>query len=49
LLGLEPTRNSLRRIINLRLELMLGFEHTSQNLLLVGYFVLFYLDWVAAH
>ncbi len=41
LLGLGPTRNSLRRIINLRLELMLDFEHTSQNLLLIG-------DWYTA-
>ncbi len=36
-----PTRSSLRRIIDLRLELILDFEHTSQNLLLIG-------DWYTA-
>lgn len=40
-LGIMPTRNSLRRAIDLRLELMLDFEHTSQNLLLIG-------DWYTA-
>jgi hypothetical protein len=39
--GVGPTRNSLRRIVNLRLELMLDFEHTDQNLLLIG-------DWYTA-
>lgn len=36
-----PTRAFLRRIIALRLELMLEFEHTAQNLLLIG-------DWYTA-
>lgn len=36
-----PTRAFLRRIITLRLELMLEFEHTAQNLLLIG-------DWYTA-
>ncbi len=36
-----PTRSSMRRIINLRLELMLDFEHTSQSLLMIG-------DWYTA-
>jgi hypothetical protein len=36
-----PTRSSLRRIVNLRLELTLDFEHTDQNLLLIG-------DWYTA-
>ena len=31
-----PTRSSLRRIVALRMELMLDFEHTDQNLLLIG-------------
>jgi hypothetical protein len=36
-----PTRGSLRRIVKHRLELMLDFEHTEQNLLLIG-------DWYTA-
>lgn len=36
-----PTRASLRRAVSLRLELMLDFEHISQNLLLIG-------DWYTA-
>jgi hypothetical protein len=36
-----PTRSSLRHIVDLRLEMMLDFEHTSQNLLLIG-------DWYTA-
>jgi hypothetical protein len=36
-----PTRSSLRRIVSLRMELMLDFEHTDQNLLLIG-------DWYTA-
>ena len=36
-----PTRSSLRRIVSLRMELMLDFEHTAQNLLLIG-------DWYTA-
>ena len=36
-----PSRSSLRRIVSLRLELMLDFEHTDQNLLLIG-------DWYTA-
>lgn len=36
-----PTRSSLRRIVALRMELMLDFEHTDQNLLLIG-------DWYTA-
>jgi len=39
--GIGPTRASLRRIVNLRLELILDFEHTDQNLLLIG-------DWYTA-
>lgn len=39
--GIGPTRASLRRIVNLRLELMLDFEHTDQTLLLIG-------DWYTA-
>jgi len=35
------TRNSVKRIVNHRLELMLDFEHTAQNLLLIG-------DWYTA-
>jgi len=31
-----PTRNQIRSIIQHRLELMLDFEHTDQNLLLIG-------------
>jgi len=30
------TRSKLRRIVQLRLELMLDFEHTDQNLLMIG-------------
>jgi hypothetical protein len=37
----KPTRTSLRRIIEHRLELALDFEHTDQNLLLIG-------DWYTA-
>lgn len=36
-----PSRSSLRRIVGLRMELMLDFEHTDQNLLLIG-------DWYTA-
>ncbi len=36
-----PTRATLRRIVNHRLEIMLEFEHTEQNLLLIG-------DWYTA-
>jgi hypothetical protein len=36
-----PTRFSLRRIISHRLELMIDFERTDQNLLLIG-------DWYSA-
>lgn len=36
-----PTRGRIRRIVQLRLELMLDFEHTDQNLLLIG-------DWYTA-
>jgi len=36
-----PTRGSLRRIISRRLELMIDFERTDQNLLLIG-------DWYSA-
>jgi len=36
-----PTRGRIRRIIQHRLELMLDFEHTDQNLLLIG-------DWYTA-
>lgn len=36
-----PTRAEMRRIIQHRLELMLDFEHTEQNLLLIG-------DWYTA-
>lgn len=36
-----PTRGRIQRIIQLRLELMLDFEHTDQNLLLIG-------DWYTA-
>ena len=38
---LGPTRAEMRRIIKHRLELMLDFEHTEQNLLLIG-------DWYTA-
>ena len=31
-----PTRGKIRRIVQLRLELMLDFEHTDQNLLMIG-------------
>jgi hypothetical protein len=37
----KPTRSSLRRIIAHRLEMALDFEHTDQNLLLIG-------DWYTA-
>jgi hypothetical protein len=37
----KPTRSSLRRIIAHRLEIALDFEHTDQNLLLIG-------DWYTA-
>jgi hypothetical protein len=36
-----PTRRRIQRIIQHRLELMLDFEHTNQNLLLIG-------DWYTA-
>ena len=36
-----PTRRKVQRIVQLRLELMLDFEHTDQNLLLIG-------DWYTA-
>ena len=36
LLRVGPTRRQLRRIIQHRLELALDFEHTDQNLLLIG-------------
>lgn len=36
-----PTRGTLRNIVNHRLEIMLEFEHTAQNLLLIG-------DWYTA-
>jgi hypothetical protein len=36
-----PTRGRIRRIIQHRLDLMLDFEHTDQNLLLIG-------DWYTA-
>lgn len=36
-----PTRAALRRIIQHRLEMILEFEHTEQNLLLIG-------DWYSA-
>ena len=36
-----PTRNTIRQIIQHRLEIMLDFEHTEQNLLLIG-------DWYTA-
>jgi hypothetical protein len=35
-LRLGPSRNEIRRIIQHRLDLMLDFEHTEQNLLLIG-------------
>lgn len=35
-LRLGPSRNQIRRIIQHRLDLMLDFEHTEQNLLLIG-------------
>jgi len=38
---LGPTRGQLRRIVQLRLDIMLDFEHTEQNLLLIG-------DWYSA-
>ncbi len=37
----NPTRGRIRRIVQHRLELMLDFEHTDQNLLLIG-------DWYTA-
>jgi hypothetical protein len=33
---LGPTRGQIRRIVQHRLDLMLDFEHTEQNLLLIG-------------
>ena len=36
-----PTRGQIRRIIQHRLDMMLDFEHTEQNLLLIG-------DWYTA-
>ncbi|MBI5841731.1 MAG: hypothetical protein HZB19_16695 [Chloroflexi bacterium] len=33
---LGPTRGQIKRIVQHRLELMLDFEHTEQNLLLIG-------------
>lgn len=36
-----PTRGQIRRIVQLRLDIMLDFEHTEQNLLLIG-------DWYTA-
>ncbi len=36
-----PSRGQIRRIVQHRLELMLDFEHTEQNLLLIG-------DWYTA-
>ena len=36
-----PTRGRIKRIVQHRLELMLDFEHTDQNLLLIG-------DWYTA-
>jgi hypothetical protein len=36
-----PSRGEIRRIVHHRLELMLDFEHTDQNLLLIG-------DWYTA-
>jgi hypothetical protein len=36
-----PTRSQIRRIIQHRLEMVLDFEHTEQNLLLIG-------DWYTA-
>jgi hypothetical protein len=35
-LRLGPTRGQIRRIVQHRLDLMLDFEHTEQNLLLIG-------------
>ena len=35
-LRLSPTRSQIRRIVQHRLDLMLDFEHTEQNLLLIG-------------
>ena len=35
-LRIGPTRNQIRSIVQHRLELMLDFEHTDQNLLLIG-------------
>jgi hypothetical protein len=37
----SPSRGQIRRIVQHRLELMLDFEHTEQNLLLIG-------DWYTA-
>jgi hypothetical protein len=37
----SPTRGRIQRIVQLRLEVMLDFEHTDQNLLLIG-------DWYTA-
>ncbi len=36
-----PTRRQIRRIVQHRLDIMLDFEHTEQNLLLIG-------DWYSA-
>jgi hypothetical protein len=38
---IKPTRTTLRRIVTHRLEIALDFEHTDQNLLLIG-------DWYTA-
>lgn len=38
---LGPSRGQIRRIVQLRLDIMLDFEHTEQNLLLIG-------DWYSA-
>ncbi len=35
-LGLGPTRREIQSIVQHRLEVMLDFEHTEQNLLLIG-------------
>ncbi len=35
-LRIGPTRSQIRRIVQHRLDLMLDFEHTEQNLLLIG-------------
>jgi hypothetical protein len=36
IMGAGPTRKQIRRIVQHRLDLMLDFEHTEQNLLLIG-------------